>query len=356
MNANEQFMNRCLELAKSALGPVAPNPLVGAVVVYKNTIIGEGYHKKYGGAHAEVNAINSVKDSSLLKHAVLYVNLEPCSHTGKTPPCTDLIISSKIKKVVIGTVDPNSLVSGKGIEKLMKHGVNVQVNILNDSCIELNKRFFTFYTLKRPYIILKWAQTKDGYIDTLRKQNEPTAPNWISNELSRMLVHKWRSEEQAILIGTNTALLDNPKLTTREWFGRSPVRLLLDKDLRLPNHLFLFDKSVPTLVFNQEKEDINDNPEFIQINFNATPLITLMNILFKREIQSVIVEGGKMLIESFIRQNLWDEARVFIGDKEFKQGISAPGLTCTPVSQTKINKDRLLLFKNQNTLDIQHKI
>ena len=238
---DEVFMQRCLELAGNGLGYVAPNPMVGAVVVHKGEVIGEGYHRQFGQAHAEVNAIQAVKDSSLLEESTLYVNLEPCVHTGKTPPCTDLILAKKIPSVVIGTPDPNPLVQGKGIEKLIKSGIQVTTGIIEDACRDLNKRFFTFHKLKRPYIILKWAQTKDGFIDIKRKAGESIGVNWITSPLSRDLVHKWRSEEQGIMAGTHTVIMDNPHLNVRHWNGKNPVRIVLDRSLKIPKHFHVLD-------------------------------------------------------------------------------------------------------------------
>ena len=263
---HEVYMRRCLELATLGCGNVAPNPMVGAVLVFNDRVIGEGYHQKYGEAHAEVNCIDSVAeaDKKLISSSTLYVSLEPCAHFGKTPPCADLIIQHKIPRVIIGCRDPFKEVDGKGIEKLKAAGVHIETGILEDDCRELNKRFFSFHTKQRPYVILKWAQTADGFIAatnhppgerTLKESAEKKERLHISNEYSNRLVHKWRSEEAAILIGTNTALLDDPELTTRLWPGRSPVRLILDMDLRLPAHLKIFDRSVRTIVFNSIKEE-----------------------------------------------------------------------------------------------------
>ena len=245
----ETYMKRCLDLAMLGLGDTAPNPMVGAVIVHNDTIIGEGFHEKFGSSHAEINALNSVTDRTLLKDSALYVNLEPCSHTGKTPPCADSIIEYGIPEVVTGMADPNPLVAGKGLRKLMDAGVKVINGVLGDQCFELNRRFVTFHVRKRPYIILKWAQTSDNFIDVLRDQPDIQQPTWISNEISRMVVHKWRSEEQAILVGTRTAQMDNPRLNVREWPGKSPVRLVIDRNLKLPKSLNLFDNRSPDPCF-----------------------------------------------------------------------------------------------------------
>jgi len=317
-------MQRCIFLASKALGKTAPNPLVGCVIVHENKIIGEGLHEYYGGPHAEVNAINSVKNKNLLKKAVLYVNLEPCSHFGKTPPCTNLIVNMQIPKVVIGHSDPFEKVCGKGIEKLKNAHIDLVTGILTNECRELNKRFLTFHEKKRPYIILKWAQTFDGFISPLNKTK--CQPYWISNEFQRIYAHKLRTEEQAIMIGTNTAIDDNPHLTSRLWEGKNPIRIVLDNKLRLPNHLHIFDDSTPTIIFTSKnnKKTTSLNTEYIKINFENNVIPEIFNCLYKKRIQSVLVEGGRTLLQSFIDAGLWDEAYIFTGIKEFKQGIKAP--------------------------------
>lgn len=348
MYSPELFMNRCIELGKQALGSVAPNPLVGALVVHNDCIIGEGYHRNFGNHHAEVIAINSVKDRSLLPESTLYVNLEPCSHKGKTPPCAEMIVNSGIPKVVMGTPDPNSMVSGKGIQFLKKNGVDVRVWVNETGCIELNKRFFTFWVLNRPFIILKWAQTSDGFIDLIREPGQSAAPNWISNEFSRLLVHKWRSEEQAIMTGTNTVKLDNPMLTTREWTGKDPIRIILDANLNLPHDLHVFNDRGKVLIVNEKQSGEHNNLEYIKLTFDSKLPGNIMSELFKRNIQSVIIEGGKKLIESCIRDNLWDEARVFTGNKMFHEGVKAPALKQEVHLCTSIENDRLSVYKNLN--------
>lgn len=346
MKPDELYMFRCIEIASQALGNTAPNPLVGAIIVCENKIIAEGVHRVFGGLHAEADAIGKVPSRSLLKKSTLYVNLEPCSHQGKTPPCAELIVKSGIPRVVTGNPDPNSLVSGKGIRLLRKNGIEVKTGICEDSCIELNKRFFTFHVLKRPYIILKWAQTIDGFIDVIRTPDEQAGINWISNETSRLLVHKWRSEEQAIIIGTNTARMDNPILNTRYWNGKNPLRMVTDRNLTLSQNLNVFDKSLPTIILNSHKSEKTDNLEFLKINFTEGFPGDIMNLLFERGVQSLIVEGGKMLIESFILQNLWDEARVFTGQKKFVNGIPAPVLDQSPVEISSIQSDQLFIYRN----------
>jgi diaminohydroxyphosphoribosylaminopyrimidine deaminase/5-amino-6-(5-phosphoribosylamino)uracil reductase len=344
MNFDEKYMLRCLELAKNGLGNVAPNPMVGCVIVFDGKIIGEGYHQEYGKAHAEVNAIHSVKDNSLLKKSTLYVNLEPCAHFGKTPPCANLIVEHNIPRVVIGCVDSFSEVSGKGIEKLKAAGIEVAVGVLENESLALNKRFFTFHTKKRPYIILKWAETQDGFIDLVRpfdKLKVTNTNNWITSPLSKQLVHKWRSEETAIMIGTNTALNDNPKLNVREWNGKNPVRVVVDLHNRLPQTLHVFDKSIPTLVFSLTKHGEENNLTFVKINDSKNLIQEVLDELYKRNIQSIIIEGGAKLLQSFINQNLWDEARVFIGNKYFENGLKAPKLTGNLISEEMIDSDQL---------------
>ena len=315
-------MYRCLELAKLATGNITPNPMVGAVLVYDEKIIGEGWHKKFGEAHAEVNCINSVKaeDKYLIEKSTLYVSLEPCSHFGKTPPCTDMIIKNRIPKVVIGCKDVFKEVDGKGIKKLQDAGVEVLVSILEKECIELNKRFFTFHQKKRPYIILKWAESADGKIGT---DNERIL---ISNKYSNRLVHKWRSEEAAILIGTNTALNDDPSLTTRLWQGNNPVRLVIDMDLRLPSHLKIFNKEVKTIIFNKHKSHEEENLVFYKIK-EEDSLPQILQVLYQMQIQSVLVEGGARLLQSFIDIGLWDEARTICNEQlTISNGINSPEL------------------------------
>jgi len=342
---HELYMSRCLDLALLGLGSTVPNPMVGSVIVRQDRIIGEGYHKEYGGPHAEVNAVNAVPDKSLLPDSVLYVNLEPCSHTGKTPPCADMIIRTGIPQVVIGTSDPNPLVAGRGIEKLAKAGISVISHIIPDKCQYLNRRFFTFHTHKRPFVILKWAQTNDGFMDILRENRGTSEPNWISNEISRMIVHEWRSEEQAILVGTNTAFLDNPRLNVREWPGRSPVRLVIDRTLRLPPSLHLFDNSCRTLVFNALKDLQDRETHYIQLDFSNNIIPPMLKKLYELGLQSVMVEGGRMLLDSFLETGFWDEARVFTGQKSFGSGISAPLIRGIDPEEYRIREDRLLIYR-----------
>ncbi len=321
------YMQRCLELAKLGAGYVAPNPMVGAVLVYDNRIIGEGWHQQYGEAHAEVNAVGQAirnGQTDKLSHSTLYVSLEPCSHFGKTPPCADLIIKHKIPKVVIGCRDPFKEVDGKGIEKLQEAGVKVEMadRLMGYECKKINKRFFTFHTEQRPYIILKWAQTGDGKIAAGNIERL-----LISNEYSNRLVHQWRSEESAILIGTNTALLDNPELTTRLWPGNSPVRLVVDMNLRLPASLKIFNGEVRTIVFNSVRQEEKGNLLYYKLEGNKSLLTQLMAALYQLRIQSVLVEGGAKLLQSFIDDSLWDEARIINNSAlMIDNGLAAPVL------------------------------
>lgn len=345
-STEEIYIERCIQLAKNGLGTTYPNPLVGSVIVYNNTIIGEGWHRKAGEPHAEVNAINSVKDKSLLSKATIYVSLEPCSHFGKTPPCCDLIIAHKIPNVVVGTIDPFSEVAGSGIRRLKESGANVTVGILENECNELNKRFFTFYQKKRPYIILKWAQSLDGFIAPLTKEKKE--PVWISNEFSRQLVHKWRSEEQAILVGTKTVLDDNPKLDVRDWSGNNPVRIVLDRTGKITNDYHVKDKKTKTIVITeQENLTSSDNLIFENVIFDILLPKTITTILYKYGLQSVIVEGGSHTLQTFIDSGFWDEARVLMGNISFKNGVKAPFLDKIPKTE-KIKEDQINYFLNHD--------
>jgi len=339
-------MQRALQLAKLGKGFVSPNPMVGAVIVYDDRIIGEGYHQKYGQAHAEVNAVNHVLDrfdnaAELLKQSTIYVTLEPCAHYGKTPPCADLIIKHQISNVVVGCRDPFDQVNGKGIEKLQTAGIHVTVGVLESECLEINNRFFTRVQKQRPYVILKWEQTSDGYF--------PPAANsqfWITGEASRKLVHQWRSEEDAILVGKNTALIDDPQLNVRYTSGKSPKRVVIDRNLELPAHLRLFDRSVETFVFNAVKTDVDGKIKYISLEDfdNFVPQYILFQ-LYLQDVQSLIIEGGAQTLNSFIDARLWDEARVFTGKIALKQGIKAPVIEGDIISIDSIGEDELLILK-----------
>jgi len=335
-------MQRCLELAVKGLGSVAPNPMVGCVIVHNNVIIGEGYHQKYGEAHAEVNAIASVVNKSLLAESTVYVNLEPCSHYGKTPPCSDLLIAHKVKRVVVACLDTNPLVAGKGIEKLRNAGIEVFTGVLEKEARELNKRFFTYHEKRRPYIILKWAQTKDGFISKLppfiREEN------WITNNESKKLVHTWRAQEQAILVGTTTALLDNPTLTVRLTEGRSPIRILIDKELKVPFINPIFSNVAEIIVFTEKKEVSVNNVTYHQIDFTKEIIPQISNYLYDKKITSIIIEGGRRTLQSFIDKGFWDEARIFTGNKYFQSGIKAPVINKDKSNSQMVGDDELAIF------------
>ena len=324
---HEIFMQRCVDLAYLGQGNVSPNPMVGCVIVKNGLIIGEGYHSEYGGKHAEIKAIESVIDQREIENSTVYISLEPCVHHGKTPPCVYELINRKIKTAVIGSRDSNPIVGGKGIESLKRVGIEVIENILEEECRKLNKRFFTFHEKRRPYVILKWAQTSDGYLDKNREVGEKGV-NWISSPESKVLVHKWRSEEQSILVGRNTILNDNPSLTVREISGKNPTRIVIDSQLQLSKDVNIFSKDAPTLVFNRLKNDKTDGVEWIKISETSTKHI--LDELFKRNIQSVLVEGGSRTLQYFIIDNVWDEARVIVGDVKFGDGIKAPVMNKVP--------------------------
>ena len=320
---DHEYMQRCLYLAQLGAGWVAPNPMVGAVLVYDQNIIGEGYHQKFGEAHAEVNCINSVKknDKQFISKSTMFVSLEPCAHFGKTPPCTDLIIESNIPRVVIGCRDPFKKVNGKGIQKLQDADVQVIVNVLEKECIEINKRFFLFNTQHRPYIILKWAMTAD-------RKMAGTDGNrlYITGEITNRVVHKWRSEEAAILVGTNTTILDNPELTTRLWQGRSPVRLVIDMNLEVPVSHKIFNREAETVIFNARKHE-EGNPFYYQVTNDVSLVQQVIHALYQMKIQSVLVEGGARLLQSFLDEGMWDEARVITNNQlRIREGLKAPNL------------------------------
>lgn len=341
MTSDEFFIQRTFELAQLGIGNVSPNPRVGSVIVHDGKIIGEGWHKKYGEAHAEVNAVNSVRDQSLLKESTVYVNLEPCSHFGKTPPCADLLIKHQVKKVVICNTDPNPLVSGKGIAKLKNAGIEVVSGILESQGRELNKRFFTWIEKQRPYIILKWAQTGDGFV-----ARENYDSKWISNEFSRQLVHQWRSEEDAVLVGTKTAEYDNPQLNVRDWSGRNPVRIVIDRHLKLDHSLHLFDKKQKTICYNLIKDGEDQNLIFVQLD-QKDFVQHLIKDLVKQKIQSVIIEGGSQTLKLFIENDLWDEARIFQSENSFHAGIKAPSVNGNLLREQNIENDNLKIFARE---------
>lgn len=339
-------MLRCIQLARQGAGYTAPNPMVGAVMVYNDTIIGEGYHERHGEAHAEVNCINRAIQNGqrdLLLKSTLYVSLEPCAHFGKTPPCADLIILHQIPKVVIGCRDPFVQVDGKGIEKLKAAGVEVVIDVLKQQCEELNRRFLTFHQKMRPYIILKWAQTKNQFIT-----NHSSKRLLITNEFTNRLVHQWRSEEASILVGANTALMDNPRLTNRYTNGKQPVRLVLDKDLKLSSSAQLMNDDAPTIIFNYHKQQAHGQPQYVQIKSNASAVLQIINALHQLNIQSVLVEGGAQLLQGFIDEHLWDEARIITNEElTADSGLPSPQLIHHQlISEQQILSDTLKFYKN----------
>lgn len=343
-------MQRCLQLAQNAEGNTYPNPMVGSVIVHEGEIIGEGYHCKAGEPHAEVNAVNSVKDKSKLKASTLYVNLEPCAHFGKTPPCSKLIIETGIPHVVIGCIDDYSEVAGKGVEMMRKAGVKVELGVLENESRALNRRFFTFHNKQRPFVILKWAQTLDGFIDIDRDSNLYGQPTWITNEWARRNVHKQRCAEQAVLVGTQTAIKDNPSLTVRDWVGKQPLRIVIDRNGRLPQHLNVLDHSCPTLVFNTTKNTKELNLEYIKINSKDDLISQVLRCLWERNIQSLIVEGGSTTLDLFIKSQLWDEAYTYVGHRFFGSGIKAPQFSGEKNQTMKFGDSSLFVYRNNIVL------
>jgi diaminohydroxyphosphoribosylaminopyrimidine deaminase / 5-amino-6-(5-phosphoribosylamino)uracil reductase len=350
-HTDNKFMKRCLELAVRAEGMTYPNPLVGSVIVHEGAIIGEGYHLQAGKAHAEVNAINSVKDKSLLNRSTLYVSLEPCSHTGKTPPCSDFIISKHIPKVVVGTTDTSEKVSGAGINSLKSSGCDVVVGVLEDECRRINRRFFTSHEKNRPYITLKWAQSADGFIDIKRKANHPSGPNWITGKTEQVLVHKWRAEEEAILVGAGTIRTDKPALNVRYWKGNNPIRIILTRSGDLKKYLSKSETDSIIIAYTGKlSEDIGKAKE-IKLKKNISSSIQLIEYLNNNGIQSLMVEGGAEVISHFIDNDLWDEARVFTGNILFNDGIKSPSVNGILLYETAFEKSRLKVFLRNNVIN-----
>lgn len=346
--SDEFYIKRCLELAALGSGQVSPNPMVGCVIVANNQIIGEGYHQQYGQAHAEPNAVKAVFDKygdqaeSLLKQATAYVNLEPCAHFGKTPPCADLLVKHQLKKVVIGNRDPFSGVDGKGIEKLKNAGIAVVSGVLDAECCYFNRRFFTRIQQQRPYVILKWAETANGYFATNDGHQK-----WISGALAKRLAHQWRAEEDAILIGKQTAIIDNPRLTSREWPGKNPIRLLIDKNLQVPQSNHLYNDEAKTIIFNEVKTDVVGNIHYIQMedmHFYLPQKIAFQ--LYLMDIQSVIIEGGAQILKQFLEAGLWDEARLFASSTSWTEGIASPVINGNLQEQVQVGKDKLSIYIN----------
>ncbi|NVJ86457.1 MAG: bifunctional diaminohydroxyphosphoribosylaminopyrimidine deaminase/5-amino-6-(5-phosphoribosylamino)uracil reductase RibD [Algoriphagus sp.] len=332
------YMRRALELAELGKGSVSPNPMVGCVIVADGKIIGEGYHQQYGGPHAEVHAVNSVQDSSLFSKATVYVTLEPCAHFGKTPPCANLLVQKGVKKVVIAAMDSNPLVGGKGVEILKRAGIEVETGLLEQEARTQNRRFFTQIEQNRPYVILKWAQTADGFV-----ARKDFSSKWISNALSRQLVHRWRGEEDAILVGKNTAAYDNPSLNVRDWEGKDPIRIVLDPELSLDPGLKLFDRNQATICYNTLKTEESENLAYVQVSPEMHPSEILTD-LKQRKIQSVLIEGGAFILKKFLNAELWDEARVFTSQVRFGEGIAAPVMPIPPSSQIQLEDDLLSFY------------
>ena len=342
MEQNELYMSRCLQLAQQAEGHTAPNPMVGAVIMCDGVIIGEGYHHRCGEPHAEVNAIRSVNDQNLLMKSTLYVNLEPCSHYGKTPPCAQLIIDKKIPRVVVGMGDPNPKVNGRGIQMLREAGVEVVENVLNQQCQILNKRFVTLYTKKRPFVILKWAQTQDGFIDAWRTTSE-IPPLRISNEVTKTLNQQIRSIESAILVGTNTALLDNPHLTARKWNTRNPVRMVVDKSLRVPSYYRIYDQTTPTVIFTDKMVENITNMTFVKLDFSKAIVPQIVDYLYQVNLSSLIVEGGTQLLQAFIDANLWDEVYIETSPEIIGAGVKAPNISMKIIDTKWYDKNKMVI-------------
>jgi diaminohydroxyphosphoribosylaminopyrimidine deaminase / 5-amino-6-(5-phosphoribosylamino)uracil reductase len=342
-----KFMRRCLDLASGAEGLTYPNPLVGAVLVCDNKITGEGYHLIAGGPHAEVVAINSVTDSSTLRSSTLYVNLEPCSHFGRTPPCADLIIARQIPRVVIGTPDPSDKVSGKGEQRLRSAGVEVRSGVLEEECRRLNRRFFTFHAKKRPYITLKWAQSADGYLDILRSENDIVQPNWITGKPERSLVHRWRASEQAILVGAGTVRADDPKLNVRDWTGHDPLKIILSSTGNINGKSAMFGGDDGPVVFTGKRDAVIPGAKVITLDEGIPACIQITRYLFDSDIESLMIEGGAKVLEHFISNGLWDEARIFTGPVYFKQGVKAPEKSGELFSKRVYSSSTLEIYLNK---------
>lgn len=344
MTDHEIYMNRCLELALMGQGNVSPNPLVGSVIVHENRIIGEGYHMRYGEAHAEVNAIQSVTDTTLLSSSTLYVNLEPCAHYGKTPPCANLIVEKKIPRVVIGCIDSFSEVAGKGIEHLKKSGVKVTVGVLEAESRYLNRRFFTFHEKQRPFVILKWAQTPDGFMDIDRSTGQKGTA-WITEAATKSLVHRWRHEEDAILVGWKTVALDNPRLTCREIPGKNPIRVILDRSLRLDYNAFhVGNREARTIVLTEREATGDSMLSFVQPeNFEPKEILRTLK---QQGIQSVLIEGGATTLQTFIQSGFWDEARILTGNTWFKKGQKAPEISGNIQKKFDFGNDQITILSH----------
>ncbi len=343
---DNKLMRRCIELASHAEGMTYPNPLVGSVIVHEGRITGEGFHLKAGMAHAEVIAINNVKDRSTLSRSTLYVNLEPCSHFGKTPPCSDFIIANGIPRVIIGTIDTSEKVGGRGVAKLKSSGCEVVTGVLEKQCRWLNRRFFTYNEKKRPYIILKWAQSADGFIDIMRKSKIKPGPTWISGKPERVLVHKWRAAEQSILVGAGTMRADNPKLNVREWKGNDPLRIILSSSGRFNIEEADNQNFGPVIVFTNNKHFSKPGTKVVLLNDNDPSSIQICSYLYQEGIQSLFIEGGSMVLNHFIDCGMWDEARVFKSSVVFNEGIKAPQTDRPPDSTRVFTGSKLETYIN----------
>ncbi len=349
---DEQYMQRCIELARKGAGRVSPNPMVGSVIVYKGKIVGQGYHRVYGQAHAEVNAIASVADPSCLRESTIYVSLEPCSHWGKTPPCAQLILDKQIPRVVVGVVDPFAAVAGRGIRMLREAGVEVTVGVLEQACEELNKTFFVAQRKQRPFVTLKWAQSADGFLDAKRVLGDGQSPARLSSPISAIAVHALRSQVDAILVGYQTALLDNPKLTLRHWTGRMPLRVVIDPKGVLPKSLALFDGAHPTLVFVEDlpEGDLLENIAYAPLDGETPVVEQVLKALSARKIEHLLVEGGANTLQAFIDQNVWDEARVEQSPVVLYEGVAAPLLRACCVSHEQVDRSVILHYKNEKSV------
>ena len=348
---DNKFMRRCLELATRAEGMTYPNPLVGSVVVHEGRIIGEGYHLRAGEAHAEVIAINSVAEKEKLRYSTLYVNLEPCSHYGKTPPCADFIIAGSIPRIVVGTMDTSEKVSGRGVDKLRNAGCEVITGVIEKECRQVNRRFFTFNEKRRPYITLKWAQSADGYIDILRSEVHETKPTWISGKPERVLVHKWRSSEQAILVGAGTIRADNPKLNVREWKGNNPLKLILSGSGIFDIESVVNETSGKVVIFTYNTESNNPETVKVRLNHEEPSSQQIIEYLYREGIQSLLIEGGAEVLSHFISKRLWDEARIFKGSVYFKNGVRAPAIKGSLISTTSFSGSSLEIYMNDSAPD-----
>ncbi len=354
MTTDEKYMHRCLQLAANGCGFVSPNPMVGAVIVHNDQIIGEGFHRQYGGPHAEVNAVESVSDKNLLPESKIYVSLEPCSHYGKTPPCAELIVKHGFKRVVVGTQDPNPSVSGRGIKLIRDAGIDVTVGVLEDEVRQQNKTFLVSQILNRAYVVLKWAQSADGYIDYTRELGDMQLPARFSNEISSMSVHRLRAELDAIMVGTNTARLDNPRLNTRLWYGHNPVRIVIDKKGVMDKDMALFDESSEVIVFTalSDYPVVKDNVSVLVLSFGKEGNIGMLKELHERNISSLLVEGGARLTQSFIDAGLWDEAFIEVSPMVLNKGVAAPRLDLTGAAVRYLGASQIYHLKNKITQNI----